>query len=127
VPGPAIFTTETGALLDHANVARGYRRLLRRAGLGRSRLYDLRHSFACHLLADGAPVTYVAEQMGHASPTTTLTWYARWLPSGDRRWIEQLEASRSGGRPATVPPAANLSHAGTRSLADRLTRDPGSG
>jgi hypothetical protein len=36
LPSRAIFATETGALLGHANVARGYRRLLRRAGLGRS-------------------------------------------------------------------------------------------
>jgi len=41
------------------------------AGLPRHRLYDLRHTFATHLLADRAPITYVAAQLGHRKPTTT--------------------------------------------------------
>jgi hypothetical protein len=57
------------------------------------------HAFACHLLAAGTPVTYLAAQMdGHASPATTLTWYARWIPTGDRRWVETLQAIRLGRR-----------------------------
>jgi len=54
----------------------------------------LRHTFATHLLAQGAPITYVAAQLGHAKPTTTLTYYAHWLPSGDKRYIDRLEAFR---------------------------------
>src|SRR3989475_13079278 len=34
------------------------------AGLPRFRLYDLRHTFATHLLGQGAPITYVAAQLG---------------------------------------------------------------
>src|SRR5439155_8141634 len=65
------------------------------AGLPRFRLYDLRHTFATHLLAQGAPITYVAAQLGHAKPTTTLTYYAHWIPSGDKRYIERLERLRT--------------------------------
>jgi integrase len=92
MPGPWMFPTATGTLLDQHNVARLFRRVLQRAGLPKYRLYDLRHTFACHLLEDGAPLTYVAAQMGHASPTTTLQWYAAWIPSGDRSVIDRLEA-----------------------------------
>jgi len=42
--------------------------------------YDLRHTYASLLLADGAPLTYVSAQLGHANSTTTLRHYARWMP-----------------------------------------------
>jgi integrase len=95
-PGPWIFTGPEGKPLDLLKVGARFRRLLTRAGLPRFRLYDLRHSFASHLLALGAPITYVAAQLGHAKPTTTLAFYAHWLPTADRVWAERLERARAG-------------------------------
>ncbi len=46
----------------------------------------------------GAPITYVAAQLGHAKPTTTLAYYAHWIPSGDKRFIDRLEAIRSAAQ-----------------------------
>ena len=54
------------------------------------RLYDLRHTFASQLLAQKAPITYVAAQFGHARPTTTLQFYAHWIPSGAKRFVDGL-------------------------------------
>ncbi|HEX6049599.1 MAG TPA: tyrosine-type recombinase/integrase, partial [Gemmatimonadaceae bacterium] len=60
------------------------------AELPHFRVYDLRHTFATHLLARGVPISYVSAQLGHADATTTLRWYARWLPSpqGSRRAVD---------------------------------------
>ena len=46
-----------------------------------------------------APITYVAAQLGHTKPTTTLQWYAHWLPRGDKHWVDALDqrARRSRG------------------------------
>jgi integrase-like protein len=73
------------------NVEKGFRRGLERAGLPHFRLYDLRHTFASQLLAEGTPITYVSAQLGHARPTTTLQWYARWLPVEDKRLVDSLD------------------------------------
>jgi len=73
------------------------------AGLPRHRLYDLRHTFATHLLADGAPITYVAAQLGHRKPTTTLAFYAHWIPRGDKTYIDRLAAARLTVAPKAPP------------------------
>src|SRR2546421_12887125 len=64
------------------------------AGLPRHRLYDLRHTSATHLLADRAPITYVAAQLGHRKPTTTPAFYAHWIPRWDKTYIDRLAAAR---------------------------------
>jgi len=97
-PCPWIFPSSAGTPLDPSAVAKVFRAVLREAGLPRFRLYDLRHTFATHLLAQGAPITYVAAQLGHAKPTTTLAFYAHWIPSGDKGFIDRLEAIRSAAR-----------------------------
>ncbi len=55
---------------------------------------DLRHTFATLVLAQNAPITYVSAQLGHTDVTTTLRWYARWLPRTDRRAVDMLDDGR---------------------------------
>ena len=59
-------------------------RALKKAGVPRFRLYDLRHTYASLLLAEGAPLTYASAQLGHTNPVTTLRSYARWIPASGR-------------------------------------------
>ena len=79
-------------------MTKGWRRVLKHAKLPGFRLYDLRHTFATELLAQGAPITYVAAQLGHTKPTTTLQWYAHWLPHGDKHWVDALDRAESQAR-----------------------------
>jgi|GEM_PF-1138899 len=53
--------------------------------------YDLRHTFASLLLSRNVPLLYVSKQLGHAKPTTTLDHYAKWLPSGEQRFVNVLD------------------------------------
>ena len=53
---------------------------LRRAGLRRIRLHDLRHTHATLALQAGVPVTVVSERLGHHSPAFTVRQYAHALP-----------------------------------------------
>ena len=76
-----VFCSTSATLIDQHNAGKAFRRCLKKAGLplGHSP-YDLRHTFATLLLAKGKPITYVAPQLGHANPATTLTG----MPTGCR-------------------------------------------
>ncbi len=88
---PWVFCSAAGTPLDLYNVTRVFKRALRAASLPNFRLSDLRHTFATLLLAQNAPITYVAAQLGHSKPTTTLQWYAHWLPSSRQSFVDALD------------------------------------
>jgi integrase len=87
-----VFATATGQPLDHANVRRTFKRLLKVTGLPSSvRVYDLRHTCATLLLADGENPKVVSERLGHTGITLTLDTYAHVLPTMQHRATERLQ------------------------------------
>ncbi|MCH7615985.1 MAG: site-specific integrase, partial [Nitrospinae bacterium] len=89
---PWLFPNEAGRPLDLAKVRKVFYKVLMRAGIHRHRVYDLRHTFASHLLNQGVPITYVAHQLGHSSPDVTLRWYGRWLPNDQKSYAHIMDA-----------------------------------
>lgn len=72
--------------------SRRWRRAVKRAGVEpRPRPYDLRHTFASGLLAEGRSVHYVATQMRH-SPALTLQVYGHLFDEYRDREAIQLDA-----------------------------------
>ena len=79
-----VFRNARGKKIDQSRLNRRLRAILKRAELPTAHsIYDLRHTWATIELAKGTPLTYVAAQLGHATPETTLRWYAHWIP-GER-------------------------------------------
>ena len=93
-PSAWMFPTSTGTLIEVVAIGKRFRLVLRKGGLPAFRLYDLRHTYATHLLAEGAPITYVAAQLGHAKATTTLAHCAHWIPEDNKCWVDRLAARR---------------------------------
>jgi integrase len=87
-----IFVNAQRGFLDESRVRKRFARVLKAAGVGGHRLYDLRHTFASILLQNGAPITYVSAMLGHADSTTTLRWYARWLPKSGKSYVNSLDS-----------------------------------
>jgi integrase len=67
-----IFARADGHFHDPDSVSGIFEKLVRRSGLPKFRLHDLRHSHATILLMGGAPVHLVSQRLGHASPMVTL-------------------------------------------------------
>jgi integrase len=67
------------------------RRLAEKAGLGRVRVHDLRHTWATLALSRGIPLEVVSERLGHTSPTITLNVYRHLLEEERRGYVLDLE------------------------------------
>ena len=132
---PWLFYTDEGTPLDESRVRKAFRQALRRAKLPSFRVYDLRHTYASLLLAQNAPITYVSAQLGHTDATTTLRWYARWIPRTDKRAVDALDEPRLikkllleaaqggtvGDRLVTNPtPESQIGHSGDPEVPDSI-------
>jgi len=81
-----VFTDRNGNFANIKSIKRKpFKNALKKAGLSAIRFHDLRHTFASLLLAQGAPITYVSNQLGHANPHITMQVYAHWIPSESQR------------------------------------------
>ncbi len=78
--GEWIFCSSVGTTIDVCNFHKNsWRPLLRRAGLPRARVHDLRHTAATLMLSRGVPVKVVSEMLGHSDVSITLSIYAHVL------------------------------------------------
>jgi len=109
-----VFPAHDGQLW-HEDDYRNWRRRIfepaaERAGLGRVRPYDLRHSFVSLLIAEGRSIVEVARQAGH-SATMALDTYGHVfaeLDGAERISAEQaIRKARAEARATLVRPAPN--------------------
>ena len=45
------------------------------------------------MIQAGVPLTYIRDQLGHSSIKVTVDIYARWLPRGDKTYVDRLDQS----------------------------------
>jgi integrase len=80
-----VFPTEDGTPIFYTNfLRRVWHKVQDIAKVRRRTPHDLTHSWASHMLAAGADLAYVSNQLGHANPSITLRIYSHWVP-GVRR------------------------------------------
>lgn len=92
-----VFAGQRGEPVTHSNIVNRYfKPLLKKAGLPAStRLYDLRHSHASQLLAQGENVKVVADRLGHASTAFTMDTYVQ-LVQDEQKSASERMAERLG-------------------------------
>ena len=95
-PPPHLVHHHNGAMLSRYTIAKHWDDACEVSGIGKRRLHDIRHTTASLLLANNAPITYVAKQLGHSSPTMTLSKYAHYIPSESKGYIDLLDHKKSG-------------------------------
>jgi integrase len=93
-----VFCSSKGTPLNLSNIHyRCYKPLLRKVGLERMRLYDLRHSFASLLLKTrenkpAVPLKVVSEMLGHNDPYTIARIYQHVDESQKRQASDNMES-----------------------------------
>ncbi|MGD8951710.1 MAG: site-specific integrase [Desulfobacterales bacterium] len=74
-------------------LSRYFRPAIKSAELERIRFHDLRHTYASLLIEQGENIKYIQTQLGHHSPTVTLSVYAHLMNSENQRAARNLEMS----------------------------------
>ena len=98
-----VFPDEAGGLVDESNFrCRIWVPLLTAAKLRHVRIHDLRHGCASLLIAGGAELQYVQQQLGHHSPAFTLSVYGHLLPKDRRGMVDQLDDAAPEGRTSVL-------------------------
>lgn len=96
----ALFLSKDGERISRAEVQRSVARLLRECGVqGKASPHVLRHSFATHLLNDGADLREIQELMGHSSLRATQVYTHSNIAQLQR--IYDVAHPRSGGAAST--------------------------
>ena len=89
-----IFPNEAGNPINHDNMCRRYfKPALKKAGLGKVRFHDLRHTYASLLIEQGENIKYIQTQLGHSNPTMTLNVYAHLMRPYNQESARRLENS----------------------------------
>ncbi len=76
-----VFANEHGNLLDPDAFTGHFRRLVKKAGLRATRLHDLRHAHASHLIAIGKSALFIQHRLGHSKIEVTLGTYGHLFSS----------------------------------------------
>ena len=64
---------------------------LKKAGIGKVRFHDLRHTYASLLIEQGENIKYIQNQLGHSNPTVTLNVYAHLMKPVNQEAACRLE------------------------------------
>lgn len=89
---PVFVGPRTGERLRTWTVSHAFPLLLKRAGLRRMRVHDLRHGFATRAITKGASLRTVADILGHSRPSITTDVYAHVVPEDQRKAVDVVGA-----------------------------------
>jgi integrase len=94
-PGELVLRTPQGLPVDSDRFGHQWRRACKAAGVSGLRYHDARHTFASTLLSRGVSIKAVADWLGHASATVTLSTYAHLMPADEEVARAVLDAALS--------------------------------
>ncbi len=112
-PDSPVFTDRHGRPLHPGRLTKAFQRLAEGHGLPTIGLHGLRHTAATVMLNNGVGVHLVANRLGHADASTTLSVYVHVMPSDDRIAAAAISAalfpSAVSSRVIPASPAADVS------------------
>lgn len=94
-----------GTQIKPDSLSHNFHRILKKAGVRRIRLHDMRHTHATTLLEQGSDLKTVQEDLGHRDGRTTMNFYAHVTPGMKQAAADSLDRA-FGSAPKTEEPEA---------------------
>jgi integrase len=70
---------------------RVFNKTLKKAGMRRIRIHDIRHSYATIRIQAGHNIADVSNQLGHHSIKFTMDVYYHWIPGKQKSEVDSLD------------------------------------
>jgi integrase len=86
-----VFANNRGGTLLYKTFRKALLACLKKAGLRKVRIHDLRHTYATIRLLSGHNVGDVSYQLGHSSIKITYDTYGHWLPGQFKSEVDELD------------------------------------
>ena len=75
---------------SHDVIGVNFQRILKATGVKVRVLYNLRHTYASHMIRNGVDIVYISKQLGHENPNITLTIYTRFIEEDDEKRLKKI-------------------------------------
>ncbi len=85
-----VFSSYKGTPTENRNAMRAFHRILKKAGIPKSNIHSLRHTYASRLLEHGANLRLIADLLGHHEISTCLNTYTHVLPKQKKEAVQVL-------------------------------------
>jgi integrase len=87
-----VFTNKKGVPMDKDNWRRRvFKKALKKAGLRRIRIHDLRHTYATLRISKGDDIADVSNRLGHHSVKLTMDVYYHWRQGKKKSEVDGLD------------------------------------
>jgi len=80
-------------------VRKAFNVMLKKAGLRKIRVHDVRHTYASLLISNGVSLAYIRDQLGHSSIKTTVDIYGHLIPSSMQHVVNELDHAINESNP----------------------------
>lgn len=99
-PDDFVFTGPLGGRQFYSPFRKVWDKAITRAGLNpKPTVHDLRHTGASWLIADGKPLPFIQQRLGHESITTTVNTYGHLLPDAQTQMADSMAGIMSNVLP----------------------------
>jgi integrase len=86
-----IFPNRDGHVRTYTGTLTEWKKIQQKAGVSYLNFHCTRHTYATHLLEDGADIRWVSKQLGHASISQTVDTYGHVIAEAHEHHVEALD------------------------------------
>ena len=86
-----VFISGKGNSYHESYTRRIFYKAIKKVGLRKIRVHDLRHTYATLRITKGDNVADVSKQLGHHSVKFTMDIYYHWIPGGNKKEVDGLD------------------------------------